>query len=472
MLIRHTLIYTLARGASGAVNLLALALFTRLLSPGEYGQYALVLACVGVVNAVLFQWLNMGARRFLAAYSTRRDSFLATIGRAYLQLAAFALVLALTAVIVVADPGLRGLIVLGAILACSQSWLDLNLELSLASLRPMRYGTLQFIRAFVAAACGAVLAYEGLGARGVIIGAVIGYVTPGLWLAASDWRIASLRGRDSTLVRGLLGYGLPLTATYALAFVVTSSDRLLLGWLKGSAAVGPYAAAYDTTSQALIVLMMMVNLSAFPLAVRALEEHGVEIATKQLTQHAVLLVAIALPATVGLAILAPNIAATVFGSSFQAPAAELMPWLAAGALFAGVKAFYFDLSFQLGRVTTKQVWVSASAAALNVALNVWWIPHLGALGAAWASLVAFLVGCTLSAVLGRRVFRMPLPVAEWARIAAACAVMALALWPFTSYRGRAALALQIGGGVVAYAISAGLLNVGNSRTILARARTQ
>jgi O-antigen/teichoic acid export membrane protein len=424
---------------------------------------------VGVVNAVVFQWLNLGARRFLAAYADRHGGFLSTIGVAYLRLAGAVVMVAIIAVIVWPDPRLRGLIGLGAILVCSQAWLDLNLELSLAGLRPIRYGTLILTRAFVGLAAGVVLAYEGLGAYGVVIGTTLGYLTPGAWVAAFEWRAASRRGTDPAVMRDLLSYGLPLTATYALAFVVTSSDRLLLGWLKGSAAVGPYAVAYDTTSQALIALMMMVNLSAFPLAVRALEEHGVERATKQLTQHAVLLFTLALPATVGLALLAPNIAATLFGPSFQVAAAELMPWLAVGALLAGVKAFYFDLSFQLGRVTRKQIWVSGCAAALNLVLNIWWIPGLGALGAAWASLIAFLVGCTLSAVLGRQAFRMPLPVAEWARIAVACSVMALALWPFASYRGQGALVLQVAGGVTVYAIAAALLNVGNSRTLVAGA---
>lgn len=469
MLIRHTILYSFSRGASGVVNLLALALYTRLLNPIEYGQYALVLAWVGVVNAIVFQWLHLGARRFFAAYSARHADFLSTISAAYLRMAGVVVLLAVIAVIAWPDPPLRGLIVLGTILVCSQAWLDLNLELSLAGLRPMRYGALVLIKAVVALVCGGVLAYVGLGARGVIVGTILGYLAPGLRVAFCDWRGASPRGGDPAVMRDILNYGLPLTATYGLAVVVSSSDRLLLGWLKGSVAVGSYAVAYDTTSQGLIAFMMIVNLSAFPLAVRALEENGVEVVSRQLIQHAVLLLTIALPATVGLALLAPNIAATIFGPSFQTSAAELMPWLAVGALLAGVKAFYFDLSFQLGRSTGKQVWVSGCAATLNLGLNLWWIPRLGALGAAWASLTAFLVGCALSALLGRRVFRMPLPLAEWARIATASLVMALALWPFASYRGEAALALQIMGGAAVYAIAALLLNVGEIRTVLVRA---
>ncbi len=37
------------------VTLLAIAVYTRLLPPEEYGQYALIIAWVGLGNAVLFQ---------------------------------------------------------------------------------------------------------------------------------------------------------------------------------------------------------------------------------------------------------------------------------------------------------------------------------------------------------------------------------------------------------------------------------
>lgn len=55
MLLRHSALYTLARGLPGLINFAALAVYTRLLGPEEYGRYALVIAAVGLANAVLFQ---------------------------------------------------------------------------------------------------------------------------------------------------------------------------------------------------------------------------------------------------------------------------------------------------------------------------------------------------------------------------------------------------------------------------------
>jgi O-antigen/teichoic acid export membrane protein len=469
MLIRHTVIYTLGRGASGIVNLLALSLYTRLLHPAEYGRYALVLVWVGVVNVLVFQWLHLGARRFLSAYSTRSGAFLSAIGTAYLRVAGAIVLLAIVAFLAWPDRVGRQLIALGALLLCSQAWLELNLDLSLAGLKPIRYGTLNLIRSVVGLACGGVLAYAGIAARGVLLGTIVGYLVPGLIVAVQDWRGVAGQSSDSGALRDVLRYGLPLTAAYALTFVVTFSDRVLLAWLRGPLDVGMYAAAYDLTFQGLMVLMTVVNLSAFQLAVRELEQRGVDAARTQLKQHAILLLAVATPATVGLALLAPNVARVLLGGSFQSTAAQLIPWLALGTFIAGVKSFYFDLSFQLGRATTKQVWVSACAAVVNVGLNLWWIPAFGVMGAAWGSLVAFIVAGAFSIVLGRHVFRMPIPLSQWARIAGACAVMALSLLPLTGYRGISALVGQIALGGSVYLVGALLLNVGDAGTTLVRA---
>lgn len=468
MLIRHTLIYSTGRVATGLLNLAIVALYTRLLTPAQYGRYALVVAGVGLVSSVAFQWLQAAARRFFAAYDQRRDAFFSTLRTAYLRIAGAVLLVAVVAAVVWPDPRARTLIGLGTILLLAQAWFELNLEVVMAALAAVRYSALSLARTALALVGGGALAYLGLGAPGVLVGAIVGYLVAGGVATRRQWRGRSLGRGDVAIMGEFMRYGLPLTATLALAFVVSSSDRVLLGWLRGTADVGTYGAAYDLTFQGLTALMMLVNLSGFPLAVRALESRGLEAAREQLTKHAILLVALAMPATVGLVLLAPNVAVVLFGAAYREPAARLIPWLAAAAFLSGVKALYFDLSFQLGRATMKQVWATGGAVVVNLALNFLWIPRFGPLGAAWASVAAFLVGGALSVLLGRAVLPMPVPAGQWARIAAASTLMVLVLVPLASSRGEAALTLQVLTGATAYLAAALLLNVGHSRARLGR----
>lgn len=467
MLIRHTALYTIARGLPGLINFLALALYTRLLARAEYGTYALVIAWVGVANALLFQWLRSAARRFLPGAGSELPALQGSL------MSGFALLMLPTAAVAglampfLPEPGLRWLVLLGLLLLWLQAFFELTLELVLAGLQPRRYGVLALTRAITALTIGGLLAWAGLGPAGVLLGLMAGILLPLAGAFRREWRGVHPGLSDPEWRRTLVRYGLPLSATFILDYVINSSDRLFLAHLHGTAAVGTYAVAYDLSQQGLYALMLVVYLAGFPLAVRALETGGEPAARQQLGRHATLLLAIALPAAVGLSLLAGNVAHVLLGAEFREGATVLIPWVAAAALCAGLKAYYFDLSFQLGRNTLLQLGIAAAGALLNVVLNLLWIPRLGALGAAYSTLVSFAVALGLSATIGRSAFRMPVPAAEWMRIALAAGVMGAALWPLLDRRGPVALAMQVGLGALLYGVAALSLDVAGVRGILA-----
>jgi len=59
MLPRHGLHYLLARGLPGVPNFLAIAIYTQLLNPDQYGSYTLTIAAIGVADAFLLRWLRL-----------------------------------------------------------------------------------------------------------------------------------------------------------------------------------------------------------------------------------------------------------------------------------------------------------------------------------------------------------------------------------------------------------------------------
>ena len=450
LLLRHSFFYLLARGVPGLVSFLAIVLYTRLLHPDEYGRYTMVVAGVGMANAILFQWLRLGLLRYLPAYREQRKEFLSSLCSGFLVLAALTGAAGAGLSFLWPDRSLQGLILLGIVLLWAQAWFELNLELARTQLSPQRYGKLALSKALVALAVGGTLAYCGLGAAGLLLGMLAGFFLPVLRATFSEWRGARWSSSNRAIFRRLLTYGLPLTAAFALDFVVSSSDRFILGWLAGTGVTGLYAVGYDLAKQSLLVPMMTVNLASYPLAVRALEQEGREGAHRQLIQNTTVLFAIALPAALGLSLLAPNIAGVFLGDEYKQAAASLIPWVTAASLCAGIKAYYFDLSFQLGQRTVGQIWVLLASALINVGLNIWWIPVFGYLGAAYATLVAYAVGMIISAYLGRQIFPLPFPGREIVKIALSAGGMALALWPVLPYRGGMALAGQIGRGVLVY----------------------
>lgn len=456
-MLRNTALYAFARFSPAAINFLALSIYSRLLDRATYGRYALLIASVSLAGAVGYQWLRLGLIRFLESHAESRERFLSTVAQAFGVVSVAALLVSAGAWYFLRDPELRRLVPLGLGLLWAQGAFDLTLDISVARLDPVRYGLTTLARAAVGVGLAGLLAWRGYGLPGIVIGLIVGCLVPLVWTLSQWPRVWGTRP-DHAVVRQLLQYGVPLIATVSLEFIINASDRFLLGWLNGAEAVGSYAVGYDLSQQSLTVLMVTVNMAAWPTVVRALTR-GEEAARTALTQQATLLFAIGLPAAAGMALLAPNIAHVVLGSRFELAAAALIPVIALAAFIAGLKSYYFDLSFQIGNATRNQLSIMLVAATTNVACNLVWIPRYGPMGAAWATVAAYGVGLVASWWRGASVFAMPLPWRAMLRVVAATLAMCVVLWQLRRYVGLGALVAQLVAGGVTFLVGAILLNV-------------
>lgn len=463
MLLQHTAFYLLARGLPGLINFLALSVYTRLLAPGEYGRYALALATVSLTYTVIFQWINSGLLRFLPRHAGREEQLQSTILGVYSFLVAASALIGAVIYAVAVDQPWRGLVPVAICLLWVQAWLELNLQILSSRFKPIRYGALSTTRATLALVMGSFLIWLGWSASGPLWGMVIGGLVAASWFGRSEWRGVRLGKPDSALVRELLAYGLPLSITFIFAFIISTSDRYLIAWLMDEKATGLYSAGYDLAQFSLGMLMMIVNLAAYPIVVRALEREGEAAARRNLERQGLLLLTIAAPATVGFALLAGNISGVLLGAEYRATAEIILPWIALAAFVGGLKAFYFDLAFQLGQRTTGQVWVVMSAGLVNVVLNLIWIPHYGLLGAAWATLVAYIAALALSVVLGKAYFNLPLVPRNSGKVLAATGFMGAALFPLREFHGVLPLLGQILLGLLVYGSALILFDIGGAR---------
>ncbi len=321
-----------------------------------------------------------------------------------------------------------------------------------------------FGRAGLSLAFGVALVALGFGPLSLILGLILGMIIAVAGPLLEEVRDLRLGRYDRALMAQLFRYGAPLAVTAALGFVVHGSDRFLIGWLLGDGAVGRYAAAYDLATFSIGLLLMIVNLAAYPLIVRALEEHGPELARCQLAASLTALLAIGLPATIGLIVLARPVADALLGERFSADAATLIPLIAVASLLRDFKAFYLDFAFQLGRNTVGQIWITMAAVSASVLLNLWWIPAFGLIGAAYAAIAAYALALVLSVVLGRRSFALPWPTTDGLKVALAAVGMGVVVWQLAGPTGIVPLLGQVLCGVLVYGLLLWLLDVADVRS--------
>lgn len=462
MLLRHTAQYVVARGLPGLVNFAALAVYTRLLDPEAYGQYALVLVAIGFANVAVFQWHRLVLQRFYAAHEDAPRRFLGGVLAQFLVLALAVTGIGALLALWWPDPVGQRLVALAVPLLLAQAWLELNLALVRARLEPSAYGRLLGSKAVIALGVGALLAWAGLGAAAPLVGLLAGHVIAFVVFGLSLWRGIAPRLPEAAVLREHLRYGLPLTVTFALAWVVSGSDRVLIAHFLDEQAVGVYAAGYDLAFQSLTLVLTTINTAAYPLAVTALERSGEAAAREQLRQNGEWILAAALAGAAGLIVLAPALVAVLIGEAFREGALVVLPWVAAAAALAGIKAYHFDIAYHLGRASQYLVATGAVAAIANVALNLWLIPAHGILGAAWATLGAYGLALLLSAAVGQRAFPMPSTASLLIKAGGVGAAAALAAWLGLalgdSPTARLSIGLAsglIGGGVIALAADIG-----------------
>lgn len=202
-----------------------------------------------------------------------------------------------------------------------------------------------------------------------------------LWLLRDRVRLAPRW--DVPTVKALVAQAAPLGAASAVALVYGRVDGLLLARLAGYEAVGLYSAAYKILNLAL-TLPYVVNAAVFPVMARVEEDRAtVQVVFQRAFDYLTLA---ALPLGIAGLVLGPSLITLVYGSGFESAAAPLRVLLwAAGLMFATRTCRQLLVA---GGQQTAHLALLIGGALLNVALNLWWIPQAGLVGAAWATLGA------------------------------------------------------------------------------------
>lgn len=407
MLLKHTFAYLFARGLPGLVNFAALMLYTRLLDPEQYGKYALVIALVSMAGVIAFQWLRLVVGRWWPKEQHDPKAFLGRSLLIFLTLSAVSIAVSAIAAILWPDPSWALLIFFGSFLLVAQQWLELNLMLATMEFSPGRYAKLLGAKSVLALLIGGALAWAGWGAWGPLLGLFVASTIVVPMFGHDLWQGAKLAKTSRPALREQLSYGLPLVATFALGWIISSSDRLLIGWLMSVDAAGLYSAGYDLAQQGVGLILATVQVAAYPLAVRAMESGGSDAARAQMKHSGEMIFFLACSAAGALCALPGPIAQIVVGPEFQQSTAQLLPIVGIAAALFGLKAFHFDMAFHLDSDSKPILVSSAVAAVVNIALNLFAIPRFGLMGAAFATVAAIGCGVALSFWWGRHRPQMP-----------------------------------------------------------------
>lgn len=421
---KHTLVYGLGIVMNKGLAFLMLPLYTRVLTPADYGVMGLIQMTLDVVGILAGYKIVQGIYRFYHKASTRRErdevvsTALLSLAVSFAAVAAAAFLAAgLLSTLVFGSPARAGLIRLAAGALAFESLMAVALAYARVRDRSVLFVTAGGIKLLLSAILNLVfLLGMGMGVAGVFLSALISGALVGVALAAWVVREVGSRFSPSTF-RDLARYGVPLVAMNIAAFVTTFGDRYFLQVAAGEHEVGLYHLAYKFG-----FLLIMVGHMPFT---QVWEPKRFEIWDRPdrdelLARGFVYLNVLLLTVAVGIGLFVDPVLRVLSDPEFL-PAAVLVPAILAVYVLQSWTRIQ-DIGILIRERTefvTLAEWVGAAVA---LAAYVLLIPRYLAWGAVAATALAFLVRYALVYRFSQRMARVEYrwgPVCRLGALAAA-----------------------------------------------------
>ena len=406
-------------------GLIFIPIITKSFSTADYGVWSQVNTFVSLVPNIVNLGLPYTMVRFLAAEKDKsviRQSFYSMI----------LLVLASTVVMIVAllifsapiaDALFDGsmqimyIVIVMAFFAC----LDLMLLSYFRTFQQITiYSTFLVLQTYIGVIFSIVLTWMHQPIDVVVLGRLSGFFLVFVAMAILIVRELGF----TTKLKGLkeeLKFAIPTVPNNVSSWVVDSSDRIVIGVVLGSVAVGCYSPGYSLGN---IVLMFLTPFAVLLPAVlpEYYEKGDMDKVDTFLTYSLKYYLLITIPACVGLSLLSKPLLYILTTTVIADSGYMVTPLVALGAMFMGIYGIVNNIII-LEKKTTILAHIWIAVAVLNIVLNIIAVPYIGIYGAGLATLFCYFFAFAVTLFYCRKYARLPFDYKSIAKIIIASVVM-------------------------------------------------
>jgi O-antigen/teichoic acid export membrane protein len=431
---RHAVLYAIGNILSRAVAFVMLPIYTRYLSPADYGVAALIEMTLDVIGMIAGAQIAHAIFRFYhktdsnadkrAVVSTALTTLVVSFG--LLGLAIFMAAPRLSTLVFGSDVH-AGLIRLGAGSFALQSLLLVPLAFARIQERSGLVVSASLLKLVISVGFNLVFVVGlGLGVRGVFISTLFSNLVVGIWLGIWTMRHVGI-GIRPDLLRSLVRFGVPLIGVQMATYAMTFSDRYFLQAAGNAAIVGLYNLAYQFGFLLLMLGFVPIEMIWGPRRFQvARKPNPSPILAKAFRLINVSVITIG----VGIGLFVGDLLRIMSSPPFH-PAADIVPIILIAYVFHGW-AMLHDIGVLVKERTellTVANWIAALVALAGFSIL---IPRFLAFGAAAAAVMAFGVRWGLTYRFSQRLWRVQYdwwPVIRLAAVGVSVCVASLLLPP-------------------------------------------
>lgn len=411
---RETSIYLAGFVGAGAIQFLAIPVYSRALGPDQYGYLTLTIAATTVLSGVMAVGGDVTLARFWADAPTMdRQRALASTWIPFLTI--WSIAVAFVGCLLTpwvsrelgADVGLGAVLVLGILGLIPAQLSRMLAQILRNTYRPFPFAITTTLITAANVALGVTFALGwNMGLQGIVLGILVGESAGSVVRFLLVRPYLGAHGEWASLAP-LLRFGIPFVPASIANWVFVGMDRVAVSrylpidslgsYGLAATLVGPFTILTLAVGQVWVPRISQLHAQA-PQAASRLTERGL--------RASLLLYGLA-AMTVGT--LAPWIIPAVGGAAFQ-EGASVLPLLVTGAAFGGVSLFAAT-GLTLSKRTRGVPVVTVAAALINVLLLIVLVPRVGLIGAAVAVSVAYLSLAAGNLYASSRVY--PLNLGIW-----------------------------------------------------------
>jgi O-antigen/teichoic acid export membrane protein len=192
---------------------------------------------------------------------------------------------------------------------------------------------------------------------------------------------------DYSIIRPYLRYGLPLVPTLIFGFVVSSSDRYVIGYFMGAEKVGIYSAGYNIGNVILMFSFFILYILR-PTVYDSFDKKKIDEVRTYLSYSLKYFLLLSIPSVFGLSILSKSLLINLTTTDFIVEGVFIIPLVAISIVYFGA-ARIFGTVLLFYKQSKLFASIFGIAAILNLGLNMIFVPQFGIIGAAITTFIAY-----------------------------------------------------------------------------------
>lgn len=468
--IKRIALVGIAKFIIGFRGLLLLPLLTKTIGVAGYGVWSQILVTVGLLTPFMMLNLSSAMVRFLPAEKNNKkvaEGFFSVIFTVLFVSIVFAFVLFLFsnsfANILLRDPSASFFIKLASIFLILEALNQTCLDSFRIFGQIKKYSVLTILQTILEIILVAVLVLSGFGLFGAMMALLIVRIIILLFSLRSIISHIGFFAPDFSVLRSYLAFGLPLLPIGLFDALINSSDRYVIGFFKGAAAVGIYSATYSIGLLAIVFIFPIAYILS-PTISKLFDEGKIDKVKMYLSYSLKYFLLFSIPSVFGLTILAKTILKTLTTSEFVLFSSMfIVLWVSLSAVFYGVHVIYGQI-IMLQKNTNFFIFVFGAGVAVNLILNIIFVPYFGALAAAIDTLLAYFLVAVITYFKSIQYIKFKVDFLFIVKSILASFIMAVAIY-FVNPIGLFKILLTVIGGAVIYFVVLFLLRAFASEEI-------